>query len=66
MTATLSEPRREDNPDAIVRELAAPFPADDVQFAPLERDAIYDFVEHMRLNEIDHIARLGGGSASGR
>lgn len=34
--------------------------------APLERDAIYDFVEHVRLDEIDHIDRLGGASASGR
>ena len=34
MSATLSEPRRADNPDAIFRELAAPFPADEVQFKP--------------------------------
>src|SRR5262245_11134142 len=34
MSATLSEPRRADNPDANFRELAAPFPADEVQFKP--------------------------------
>src|SRR5262245_50467322 len=34
--------------------------------APLERYAIYDFVEHVRLDEIDHIDRLGGSSVSGR
>jgi hypothetical protein len=36
MSATLSEARCADNPDAaaIVRELAAPFPADEVQFKP--------------------------------
>src|SRR5262249_32125046 len=34
MSATLSEPCRADNPDAIFRELAAPFPADEVQFKP--------------------------------
>ena len=36
MSATLSEARFADNPDAtvIVRELAAPFPADEVQFKP--------------------------------
>ena len=33
--------------------------------APLERDAIYDNVEHMRLEDIDHIDRLSGPS-SGR
>ena len=31
--------------------------------APLERDAIYDNVEHVQLEEIDYIDRLGGGSA---
>ena len=31
--------------------------------APLERDAIYDYVEHMRLEEIDHIDRLAGPPA---
>src|SRR5262245_14591533 len=34
MSATLSEPRCADNSDAIFRELAAPFPADEVQFKP--------------------------------
>jgi hypothetical protein len=36
MSATLSESRYADNPDAaaIFRELAAPFPADEVQFKP--------------------------------
>jgi hypothetical protein len=35
--------------------------------APLEREAIYDSVEHVRLDEIDHIDRLGGPSSpSGR
>ena len=34
MSATLSESRCADNPDAIFRELAAPFPADEVQFKP--------------------------------
>jgi hypothetical protein len=34
--------------------------------APLERDAIYDSVDHVRLDEIDHIDRLGGPPASGR
>ena len=34
--------------------------------APLERDAIYDSVEHVRLDEIDHIDRLGGPPASVR
>ena len=34
MSATLSESRFADNPDAIFRELAAPFPADEVQFKP--------------------------------
>ena len=33
--------------------------------APLERDAIYDAVEHVRLEDIDHIDRLAGPS-SGR
>jgi hypothetical protein len=32
--------------------------------APLERDAIYDTVEHVRLEEIDQIDRLGGLSSS--
>jgi Rad52/22 family double-strand break repair protein len=34
MSATLSESRCADNPAAIFRELAAPFPADEVQFKP--------------------------------
>src|SRR5262249_21780716 len=32
--------------------------------APLEREAIYDNVEHVRLEEIDHIDRLGAGASS--
>jgi Rad52/22 family double-strand break repair protein len=34
MSATLSEPLSADNPDAMFHELAAPFPADEVQFKP--------------------------------
>lgn len=33
--------------------------------APLERDAIYDAVEHVQLEDIDHIDRLGGTPAAG-
>ena len=34
--------------------------------APLERDAIYDAVEHVHLEDIDHIDTVGRSSAAGR
>jgi hypothetical protein len=34
--------------------------------APLERDAIYDAVEHVQIEDIDHIDTVGRSPAAGR